>query len=203
MMIQNFKRITDSRISMLKIYLIMFLLLISVVFDIPKKLNAGINIKTLSNKPIKIFKPIDMKINSINKLKIFAFAFLLQSVAFAQTWDERPTTSYDSQYAQEFNPNTGWDRFQFYGQWNTLRPGVFNASDISSGALQFKWIEKRVICSRTKYATPYILEADLDYNGGSNRGGVVIRIQSLSESIQEPDSDPGFNREGIAFYSNN
>lgn len=142
-----------------------------------------------------------MKRNSINKLKIFAFAFLLQSVAFAQTWDERPTTSYDSQYSQEFNPSAGWDRFKFYGQWNALQSSIFNASDISTGALQFKWIEKRVICSKNKYVAPYILEANIDYSGGSNRAGVVIRIQSLSESIQEPDSDPGFNREGIAFYS--
>ena len=118
----------------------------------------------------------------------------------AQTWDERPTATYDSEYAQEFNPEAGWDRFEFPGQWNTIPQDNFNASDITDGALQFQWKEKRVICSKRKYVQPYVFETEIDYSDGSNRGGVVIRIVAKSESIQEPDTDPGFNREGIAFY---
>ena len=77
--------------------------------------------------------------------------FLLISLLFAglelnaQTWDERPAANYEAEYAQMFNPTEGWDRFKFYGQWNTLMPSVFNAGDISGGALQFQWIEKRVM----------------------------------------------------------
>ncbi len=141
-----------------------------------------------------------MKRNYINRLKIVVFALLLNSTVYAQSWDNRPESSYDAEYTQKFNQNVGWDRFKFYGQWDALQSDIFNASDISTGALQFQWIKKRVICSKDKYTTPYVLEADLDYTGGTNRAGVVIRIQSLSESIQEPDSDPGFNREGIALY---
>jgi len=133
-------------------------------------------------------------------------SFLFISLLFmgmglsAQDWDERPAASYEVSYAQAFNPTAGWDRFKFYGQWNALMPGVFNAGDISSGALQFFWLQTRVICSKKKYAWPYVFEADIDYQAGSNRAGLVIRIAALAESIQEPDFDPGFNREGIAFY---
>jgi hypothetical protein len=128
---------------------------------------------------------------------IVVFPLFAQPTSFD---DDKSLVSYDTLYAQEFNPTAGWDRFKFYGQWNTLMPSVFNASDISTGALQFQWIEKRVICSRKKYAQPYLFETDFDYSTGSNRGGIVIRIQGLTETIQQPDSDPGFNSEGIAFY---
>ncbi|MCP4311340.1 MAG: T9SS type A sorting domain-containing protein [Bacteroidetes bacterium] len=137
------------------------------------------------------------------KKQIHLFLLLLLGTGIginAQTWDERPVASYEAEYVQAFNPTEGWDRFKFYGQWNTLMPSVFNAGDISSGALQFQWIEKRVICSKKKYGQRYVFEADIDYLVGSNRAGIVIRIVALVESIQEPDHDPGFNREGIAFY---
>ncbi|WP_339740292.1 T9SS type A sorting domain-containing protein [uncultured Sunxiuqinia sp.] len=132
--------------------------------------------------------------------QILLLTLLIYSSAGAQSWDERPATDYKNRYSQEFNSTSGWERFTFYNQWNTLQSRVFSASDISTGALQFKWIEKRVMCSKEKYAQPYIFEADYDYSNGSNRGGVVIRIANLTESIQEPDHDPGFNREGVAFY---
>ncbi len=135
------------------------------------------------------------------RITLLLIALLFTGVGLkAQTWDERPTATYDSEYSQEFNPTVGWNGLKFYGQWNTLMPSIFNAGDISTGALQFQWIEKRVICSKKKYAQPYIFETDIDYSTGSNRAGVIIRIAALAESIQEPDHDPGFNREGIAFY---
>lgn len=125
------------------------------------------------------------------------------SRAFAQpaSFDgDKPEVIYDTLYAQEFNPAEGWDRFRFYGQWSTYMSNIFSASDIADGYLKFKWIEKRVICSRDKYEQPYVFQADYDYATGSNRAGMVIRIGAMTESIQEPESDPGFNREGIAFY---
>ncbi|MDF1576684.1 MAG: T9SS type A sorting domain-containing protein [Bacteroidales bacterium] len=124
-----------------------------------------------------------------------------QAVSQPGSFDgDKPVFAYDTFYSQEFNPTAGWDRFRFYGQWSTLMPNIFFAADISDGYLKFKWIEKRVICSREKYEQPYIFQADYDYATASNRAGMVIRIQSKTESIQEPESDPGFNREGIAFY---
>ncbi|HKK62430.1 MAG TPA: hypothetical protein VJ951_07715, partial [Bacteroidales bacterium] len=122
------------------------------------------------------------------------------STVNAQNWDERPEATYDLYYAQEFNSVVGWDDLSFYGQWNSLSTKVFNENDVSTGALKFKWIEKRAICSKKQYAHPYVFETEMDYSTGSNRGGMVIRIAALSENIQEPVSDPGFNREGIAFY---
>lgn len=134
------------------------------------------------------------------RLILAGLIFCRIQLGMAQTWDERPAATYDAEYSQEFNYTAGWDRFTFYDQWNTLETANFNASDISTGALQFQWIPKRIICSKRKYIQPYVFEADMDYSVGSNRGGVVIRIAAFSDNIQEPESDPGFNREGIAFY---
>lgn len=142
----------------------------------------------------------DMRIGKTKQLLVLV-ALLFASIALkAQTWDNRPSVNYENEYSQEFNYSAGWDRFYFYNQWNTFNERIFDISDISTGALQFEWVEKRMICSKNKYAQPYIFESSYDYSNGSNRGGVVIRIGTISESIQEPDSDPGFNREGIAFY---
>ncbi len=113
---------------------------------------------------------------------------------------DKAPISYNAQYAQEFNPAVGWDHIKFYGQWSSLTPYTFYPSDISSGYLQFVWIGKRVLCSKKAYSQPYTIETDIDYSAGANRGGVVIRIKNLTESVQEPVSDPGFNRDGIAFY---
>jgi hypothetical protein len=137
----------------------------------------------------------------MKKVPLLFTAMLFASIHLkAQTWDERPAATYDSEYSQEFNPTEGWDALQFYGQWNTSLQRIFNAGDISTGALQFQWIDKRIICSKSKYIQPYIFETNYDYSTGSNRGGIIIRINTHTESIQEPDHDPGFNREGIAFY---
>jgi len=112
---------------------------------------------------------------------------------------DKPEATFNTEYRQAFNLTEGWDNPKFYSQWSTLAPYTFFATDISSGYLQFKWIEKRVICSKKVYKQPYVLETDIDYSAGSNRGGVVIRGR-FGESLQEPNTDPGFNREGIAFY---
>jgi hypothetical protein len=112
---------------------------------------------------------------------------------------DKPDTTYNTIYSQAFNPTEGWNQTKFYSQWNALVPNAFSATDIPSGYLQFKWIEKRVMCSKKIYSQPYVLETDIDYSTGTNRGGVVIRGR-FNESLQEPNMDPGFNREGIAFY---
>jgi len=114
---------------------------------------------------------------------------------------DKPATTFANQYSQTFN--TTWDGTAFYNQWDTREADAFTATDIAAGYLQFQWIHKRVICSKTNYATPYVLQADIDYGTGSNGGGVVIRANPVNDidQLQEPaGGDPGFNREGIAFY---
>ena len=115
---------------------------------------------------------------------------------------DKPVTTFSTNYTQLFN--TTWVGTSFYGQWDAMEPSVFGASDIASGYLQFVWPSKRIIYSKSVYATPYTFTADIDYTGGSSRAGVVIRAYATnitnSEFLQEPPTDPGFNREGIAFY---
>jgi len=119
----------------------------------------------------------------------------------AQTWDERPSVSLTTQYEQNFTTGN-WDGDLFYGQWQTQDDGVFGATDISSGYLQFVWITKRVLLSKLSYSAPYSIETKVSYAGGSNRGGMVIRAKPTSlDEVQEPaQGDPGFNSEGLAFY---
>ena len=131
---------------------------------------------------------------------IFSTCISFRANAQAPSFDsDKSAASYNTFYGQAFNPAEGWNNVKFYSQWNTLIPNAFSAADISSGYLQFKWIDKRVMCSKKIYTQPYVLETDIDYSTGSNRGGVVIRGR-FTESLQEPNTDPGFNREGIAFY---
>jgi len=116
--------------------------------------------------------------------------------------NDKPVTSYQSEYAQTFN--TTWENTKFYNQWDMVdASSAFGASDIASGYLQFVWIPKRIIRSKVAYSAPYEFSALLDYSAGSNRGGMIIRAQAGGniENLQESASGyPGFNREGIAFY---
>jgi len=113
---------------------------------------------------------------------------------------DKPAASYNNQYSQTFS--AAWDGTMFYNQWSSMEPNIFGASDISAGYLQFAWVPKRIIASKTAYVSPYVVETDIDYNGGSSRGGVVIRANPKTpDQVQEPaGGDPGFNREGIAIY---
>ena len=117
-------------------------------------------------------------------------------------WDNRPETTFEPKYSQVFN--TSWDNTAFYAQWETIDANTFVAEDIANGYLQFVWPAKRVMYSKSVYASPYSIESEIDYSAGSSRGGVVIRASAVNmEDLQEPASgDPGFNREGIAFYTN-
>ena len=143
---------------------------------------------------------------TLKKIKTICIAFSLfvffsvkaQVPAFDS---DKPAATFNSTYTQSFN--TPWDNTTFYGQWNSKEVNIFSAPDIASGYLQFVWIQKRVLVSKALYVAPYILQTDIDYAGGSNRGGVIIRVNPATDpdDIQQPASgDPGFNREGIAFY---
>ncbi len=133
-------------------------------------------------------------------LSVFFLCGVLPIAAQPESFDgDKPVVTYNTQYAQDFNMTAGWDNVTFYRQWNSIPQFSFSSTDITSGYLQFVWIPKRIICSKNAIDPPYVLETDIDYSAGSNRGGVVIRAKA-SESLQEPDNDPGFNREGIAFY---
>ncbi len=132
---------------------------------------------------------------------LFSALIFLPAGAQVTTFDgDKPAATFNSQYSQTFN--TAWNSTVFYGQWNAMEPNIFTASDIAAGYLQFVWIAKRVIYSKKPYVSPFIIQTDIDYSAGSSRGGVVIRANpGLPDQLQEPASgDPGFNREGIAFY---
>ena len=120
------------------------------------------------------------------------------NIKTAVPWDNRPVTAFENQYSQVFAG--AWDNAAFYSQWDALAPNGFEAADIANGYLQFFWVPKRVICSKSTYAAPYAFETDIDYSAGSHRGGVVLRVGPLNENLQDPGVDPGFNREGIAIY---
>lgn len=133
----------------------------------------------------------------ITALLIVLFINTVQS----QSWNERPILEMKTMYEQDFTTKQ-WDGTIFYNHWNAIQASIFSASDIENGYLQYKWIEKRILQSKEVYSSPYILEATINYEGGSNRGGIVIRTETNpGEKVQEPaQGDPGFNSEGIAFY---
>lgn len=117
-------------------------------------------------------------------------------------WDQRPATSLSTTYNQNFS--SAWDApfdAVFQGQWTTLNPNAFGASNVSTGAINFNWSARRIMA--TKYLSiPYAITADIDYQNNSNRGGIVLREASGNlDNMQEPAfGDPGFNRVGIALY---
>ena len=143
---------------------------------------------------------------TLKKLKTICIACSLFIVFSAKAQvpafdSDKPAASFNSTYVQTFN--TPWDNTTFYGQWNSKEANIFAAPDIASGYLQFVWIQKRVLVSKAQYVSPYILQTDIDYANGSNRGGIIIRVNPATDpdELQQPASgDPGFNREGIAFY---
>jgi len=113
---------------------------------------------------------------------------------------DKPVPNFNTHYNQSFN--TSWDGTTFYNQWDMVFT-PFDATDIAAGYLQFVWDAKRIIRSKSAFYSNYIIQTDIDYSTGSNRGGVVVRAKALGglDALQEPAiSDPGFNREGIAFY---
>jgi hypothetical protein len=119
--------------------------------------------------------------------------------------NDKPQKVYNNNYTLDF---LNWDNAKFYSLWDAQQPNIFSGTDITEGYLKFQWIAKRIICSKKTFPSPYILETDIDYAGGTNRGGVIIRANTTNttdiEYLQEPNTnEPGFNREGIAFYPTN
>lgn len=140
---------------------------------------------------------------SILKAIYIAFSLMIAFPLMAQVPEfdnDKPAATFNNQFSQTFN--TIWDGSKFYSQWTSVDANIFSATDIANGYLQFAWIPKRIICSKTPYISPYTIQTDLDYTAGSSRGGIIIRANpALIDQLQEPViGDPGFNSEGIAFY---
>lgn len=145
------------------------------------------------------------KINKLQKLKAICIAIgffiTLSASAEVPAFDsDKAATTFSSSYTQTFN--TAWDGTTFNAQWDAY-PNAFTAADLGADYLQFVFGAKRILRSKTTYTTPYIFSGVIDWSAFSNRGGMIIRAAAAGslESLQEPaDTDPGFNREGIAFY---
>jgi len=145
----------------------------------------------------------NMSTHSILRAIYFLLSLVASTPLMAQVPEfdnDKPSTTYNNQFSQAFN--TPWDGPKFYSQWNAMEANIFTAADIAKGYLQFVWIPKRIICSKTPYISPYTVQTEMDYSAGSSRAGVVIRANpALIDQLQEPATgDPGFNSEGIAFY---
>lgn len=116
------------------------------------------------------------------------------------SWDQRPVTTFSTSYNQNFS--SLWDtnfNTVFQQQWSTV--DAFEAANVSTGALNFNWPARRIMATKA-LTIPYTFTADIDYQNNSNRGGIVLRVNSSNlDNMQEPAyGDPGFNKEGIAFY---
>ncbi|MFZ4546357.1 MAG: PA14 domain-containing protein [Bacteroidales bacterium] len=121
---------------------------------------------------------------------------------FYKSFDsDKPVKTFNSEYIQLFN--TAWDSTTFYNQWDVKDPiKPFNANDFTAGYFQFEWIYKRVIISKNPYSPPYTIQTEIEYPVNMNQAGIVIRANPITiDQVQEPaQGDPGYNREGIAFY---
>jgi hypothetical protein len=116
---------------------------------------------------------------------------------------DKASTTFSSSYSQTFN--SVWDGTTFNAQWQA-HPNAFTAADVTAGYLKFAFSTKRILRSKKAYTTPYIFSGVVEWST-RNIGGMIIRAEAAStsipkmEALQEPaDADPGFNREGIAFY---
>ena len=136
----------------------------------------------------------------MKKNKLFTLALLLVSMLLnAQVWDERPGVSFATAYEEDFTAGV-WDQTTFDAQWSQI--GAFTEANISNGYLEFLWVPNRIIYATTNYNIPFSVEGRIAYGNASNRGGLVVRASALNENLQEPaNGDPGYNREGIAFYA--
>ncbi len=127
---------------------------------------------------------------------------LLVSASVPAFDSDKPTTTLVTSYTQDFTTNV-WDNTKFYAQWDALNPTVFTATDIALGYLRLTWDTKRMIYSKTNYATPYIFETDIEHE--AYKGGIVLRAKVTTvvnaEYLQDANyATPNFNREGIALY---
>ena len=144
-----------------------------------------------------------LKSTTLKKFVVTVFNLLIifSTSAEVPAFDsDKPTPTFTPTYAQVFNT---WDGTVFYNQWDAEGANSFTATDIASGYLQFVWSTKIIIRSKSTYSIPYVFSAVLDWSAGSNRGGIIVRAKALGAiySLQETSAgDPGFNREGIAFY---
>lgn len=136
-------------------------------------------------------------------IRLYSASLMVKQPENALFDADKPAVNYPGGYTQEFNPTAGWDNTKFYNQWVTKDANCFTESDISKGYLQFKWMTKRVMCSGTKNNPPYVFETKIDYAGGSNHAGVVLRFPDnvVIDKIQEgPNGTTDYNSTGIALY---
>ena len=122
-------------------------------------------------------------------------------IIIPSTFDsDKPSKTFSNNYLIDFSQP--WDNTSFYNNWIATQSNIFTSADVANGYLQFAWISKRIISSKTPYMPPYVFETDIDYAAGSSRGGVVVRGNTTNiDDMQEPSNgDPGYNRQGIAFY---
>ncbi|MFZ4414214.1 MAG: hypothetical protein ACOYOV_14115, partial [Bacteroidales bacterium] len=134
-------------------------------------------------------------------LRLYSAEIKAEQTNTANFDSDKPTRTFNTEYNQSFN--TGWDSTKFYNQWDVMDPTIrFNASDIALGWLQFEWIYKRLLITKNPYYPPYTIQTEIEYPSNSNYAGVIIRANPITpDQVQEPaQGDPGFNREGIAFY---
>jgi hypothetical protein len=168
-----------------------------------KKINKmDISSELRTNAPMQ--ENCFIRFHQIFRNSLFSLLCILFSITgFAQVLEfdaDKPAITYNAEYFQSFSDS--WDGAKFYKQWEAKEANIFTAADIANGYLQFEWIKKRILMSKTPYVSPYVFQVETSYGDGSNRGGVVIRANPAQiDQVQEPaGGDPGFNREGIAFY---
>lgn len=115
---------------------------------------------------------------------------------------DKPATTFSQTFSESFVPATeAWNGTKFYGQWSVVDPTTpFAATDITNGYLQFAWASKRIMYSNSIYEPPYTFRTKIDYAGGSNNGGVVIRYVTTNNIDQLQEFAGSFNRAGIAIY---
>ena len=142
-------------------------------------------------------KQLIMKVLAVLVALFLVFTAKAQSTTFDS---DKPASALNNTYLIDFSQP--WDNTSFYNSWITRDTNIFTASDATSGYLQFAWVPKRIICTKTSYTPPYVLETDIDYAAGSSRGGVVVRgtVTNIDDMQEPSNGDPGYNRQGIAFY---
>jgi len=150
--------------------------------------------------------PADKAVWEFNKPAIEAHVAAGNTVRIAMVdnvCDLKPSVGFTLQYEQDFTGGT-WDDTAFYNQWDAQDANSFGAADIAEGYLKYVFAPKRILQSKAEYDTPYSVEAEMMLFGGSNRGGLVLRVGQPGniDELQEPvnNVNPGFNRKGIAIY---
>jgi hypothetical protein len=117
-------------------------------------------------------------------------------------WDERPTTTFGTDYEQDFTGGT-WDQTTFDTQWQQVGP--MDAAAIADGYLNLMWVDRRIIVANEKQTAPYVVESEIQAIPGDATycaTPIIIRanVDDNQENPQEPATGGVVNRTGIALY---